>query len=663
MLYRYNQLIDPRPALSAPSALSAISRTVKPLVPAQLSLNPDGTPWAEAYGDVYHSAAGALAQAEHVFLAGNELPTRWQGRERFVIVETGFGLGHNFLATWAAWHTDPQRCGQLHFVSVEKHPFSANDLASAHAAAQAPATLSAELLSRWPELVPGCHRIELANGDVVLTLLFGEAESLLGEAVARADAIYLDGFSPARNPEMWSSRVFTALASVSDSQTTLATWSVSGAIREGLQRVGFVVEKTEGFGEKREMLRGRHRLDKPRSGANRGRRAIVVGAGLAGTAIAERLARRGIQVHVIEAFESAAQGASGNLAGAFRPLPSKDDNRISRITRAGFLYGLHHLANLRDAQQEVLWEGCGVLHLARSTTEEGRQREVVRALRLPRSFLQWVDANEATRKAGHTASFGGWWFPTAGWIQPGSLCEANLAAGGDRIELTTRTEVQRIEFNDGEWHAFDSDDKLIDHAEILVLANAQDVRRLAGTDWLPLRAARGQVSHLPMAQLAPLGVVVCGQGYITPGIGGHAALGASFVVDDFDLALREDEHAENLAKLERMLPGFTQGMTAPDMTGRVSIRPVSIDRLPIVGALPVSAESNGHKIRTLPRRQGLWMISGFGARGLVWSSLCGELLAAQICGDPLPVERELADAMDPARFVISPPKHQRYPTE
>ncbi|NSL56772.1 bifunctional tRNA (5-methylaminomethyl-2-thiouridine)(34)-methyltransferase MnmD/FAD-dependent 5-carboxymethylaminomethyl-2-thiouridine(34) oxidoreductase MnmC [Uliginosibacterium aquaticum] len=634
-----------------------------PLQPASLQFSAEGVPFSSEYGDVYHSASGALAQAEHVFLAGNGLPLRWQGRETFVIVETGFGLGNNFLATWQAWRADAQACKRLHFISVEKHPFTATDLTSGLACSGAPTELAEQLCSRWPLPLPGMHRIEFDGGRVILSLLFGEAEQALQQIAGRANAIFLDGFAPAKNPQMWSDGVFRALASLADSDTTLATWSVSSAVREGLTQAGFVVEKTQGFSGKREMLRGHYRANRPPLAAISERRVLVIGAGLAGSAIAERLAARGFSVDILEAQEDIAQGASGNLAGAFRPLPSKDDNLLSRITRAGFFYGLQHLASLQARGHEVLWEPCGVLHLARSADQERKQQTVCESLAFPSAYLGWVNAAEATLKAGHTASFGGWWFPRGGWIQPRSLVAANIAAGSARIRLHAGLSVARLRREAGAWQALASDGAVLAAAPQVVLANAHDVRRLAEADWLPLRAARGQVSHLPMAQLAPLGVVVCGQGYITPGIGGHAALGASFVVDDFDLALREDEHAENLAKLGRMLPGMAGELGSTELEGRVSLRPVSLDRLPMVGQLPAVTHGDGFNLDSLPRTEGLWMLTGFGARGLVWSSLCGELLAARMCGEPLPIESELAEAMDPARFVIRPPTRLAFGTE
>lgn len=631
--------------------------------PAHISLTDDGIPRSDRYEDVYHTSSGALGQARHVFLGGNDLPARWQMREHFTIVETGFGLGNNFLATWQAWREDESACERLHFLSVEKHPLLKEDLGPLLARGNFPEDMTRALLAQWPEPLPGAHRLEFDGGHVVLTVFFGEVEPELRRMAARADALFLDGFSPAKNPEMWSIQVFRALAALSDTETSLATWSVSAMVRNGLTEAGFEVSREEGFSGKREMLRGRYRGARPRQSPVSERKALIVGAGLAGAAIAERLAARDFEVEILEAREDFAQGASGNLAGAFRPLPSKDDNPISRITRAGYLYGLRHLSMLERQEHPVLWEACGVLHLARSADQETKQRKVLEAHQWPESYVTWINSDEATRKAGHTAAYGGWWFPRGGWIQPRSLVAANLAKAGNRASFRASSNVARIERVEGRWRALASDGHCIAEAPHLILANAHDAKRLLAADWLPLRAARGQVSHLPMAQLAPLGIVVCGQGYITPGIGGHAALGASFVVDDFDLALREDEHAENLEKLGRMLPGLKDAPGSTDMDGRVSLRPVSIDRLPMVGQVPAVTTGSGYNLDTLPRREGLWLITGFGARGLVWSSLCGELLASQICGEALPLESDLVASLDPARFVIHPVSPHTVPAE
>ena len=224
--------------------------------PVPLEFDSHGTPVSSIYGDVYHSASGASAQARHVFLAGNGLPARWQGRSRFTILETGFGLGVNFMTTWQVWLADPSRCGTLHFVSLEKHPFSARDLAEAHRAWPELAELSQALCAGWPALTAGTHHLRLGDGKVTLSLVFGDALACLPSLDCDADAFYLDGFSPAKNPVLWSPELMRQLARRAHAGTTLATWSVAGGVRRALTEVGFRVERVAGFGTKRQMLVG-----------------------------------------------------------------------------------------------------------------------------------------------------------------------------------------------------------------------------------------------------------------------------------------------------------------------------------------------------------------------------------------------------------------------
>src|SRR6266850_7321697 len=229
----------------------------EPLVPARLAVH-EGTPYSEAFGDVYHSAAGGVEQARFVFLNGNQLPTRWGGRERFVILETGFGLGLNFLATWQAWRRDPARCRSLHFVSVEKHPYSVQDLRTLHEQYPEVKEEAAQLHSVWPVLVPGGHRLVFEGGAVILTVFFADIKVVRDLRLA-ADAIYLDGFAPAKNPDMWSHQTLRAVSRLAAPGATAATWSVAASVRAALEETGFEVEKQPGFGFKKEMLCARYK--------------------------------------------------------------------------------------------------------------------------------------------------------------------------------------------------------------------------------------------------------------------------------------------------------------------------------------------------------------------------------------------------------------------
>jgi len=228
-----------------------------PLVPATLAFSENGIPFSIQYGDIYHSDGGGPGQARHVFLAGNRLPERWRDRDHFAILETGFGASLNFLATWQAWRDDPQACRRLHYLSVEKHPFRADDLTVIQAAWPEFVELAAELRAHWPTLTPGLHRIEFAGGRLVLTLLLGDAAKVLTQLQARVDAVYLDGFAPGKNPDLWSADVLGQIGRLANTDATVATWSVSATVRTGLQQAGFSVEKTPGFASKRQMLVGR----------------------------------------------------------------------------------------------------------------------------------------------------------------------------------------------------------------------------------------------------------------------------------------------------------------------------------------------------------------------------------------------------------------------
>jgi tRNA 5-methylaminomethyl-2-thiouridine biosynthesis bifunctional protein len=593
------------------------------IVPAELAFAGDGTPYSPAYGDIYHSSQGGLQQAHQVFLAGNDLPARWAGVHRFVILETGFGLGLNFLATWQAWRA-AGTTGRLHYVAVEKHPFRLPDLRTLHARWAELAPLAARLQAQWPLPLPGLHRLEFDN--VIVTLGFGAAADVLPQLTLAADAIYLDGFAPERNPDLWSDAIVAQLRRLAAPRATLATWTVAGEVRRRLASADFALERKPGFGGKREMLTGRLPGKTTPTAGPASRRITVIGAGLAGATVAHALAGRGHAVVVLDAAAAPAAGASGNLAGVFRPLPAQDDGTLARLLRAGFLLGRRRVAALPDVRAG--W--CGVLHLARDARHEDIQRRITAEHALPADFCRYVTREEATQLAAWPVAFGGWWFAQAGWINPPSLCRALLAGIDCRFGLAvTRLERRRDGWRlSGDGATLDADD--------VVLANGVGAAALAPQFKLPLRAGRGLVSHIPQAATPALDVVVTRVGYVTPALEGLRCAGATLALDDLDAAPRLADHVENLLRLDMLLPGFGKGLDPTRLAGRVSFRPMSPDRLPMVGPLAAG--------------DGLWISDGFGARGLVFASLCAELLASQMDGDPLPLERDLAQALDPARF-------------
>lgn len=573
------------------------------VVPANLAFL-DETPYSEAFGDVYHSAAGGPAQAEHVFLQGNGLPQRWAKRERFVILETGFGIGLNFLVTLNAWRRNPGK--KLHYVAVEKHPFSLPDLRTLHARYPELGKEAAELHSQWPLLLSGGHRAELDN--VVLTLFFADIK-ILRELRLSADAIYLDGFSPAKNPEMWTSQLMRNVSRLAAPGATAATWSVAAQVRGALERTGFAVEKRAGFGHKKEMLVARN----TRTGEifeRKERSALVVGAGLAGAAICERLCSRGWQVELVERHAEPAHEASGNPAGAFHPVVTPDDSIFARLTRAGFLASISQWKKFPG----IRWDQCGLLQLARDERESASQLRAVDGV--PHEYAQAASREEASAHAGVPLATGGIWFPEAGWIDPRSLVTAQLEACGAQLKRNFSKELTKL-----------PDDRIV------VLANSFDAPKLHPVPHLRLRRVRGQLTYVPAAAFEPPRVVVLRGGMALPPVDGNCVVGASFDIDDDDPAPRAESHAGNLERLGRMLP-FAAKLES--LQGRVAFRSVTPDRLPVAGALGENVYGG----------------FAYGSRGLVWAALAAELIASQLEGDPLPLEGKLVDALSPQRFKM-----------
>ena len=602
---------------------------LKTIIPAVLEFK-DGVPYSAAYGDIYHSADGGAGQTRHVFLQGCGLPQAWASRASFVIVETGFGTGLNFLATWATWRADPARPARLHFLSVEKHPFRADDLARLHALWPEFTALSTELLASWPTLTPGFHRIALDGGRVQLTLMLGDALDCLPQVQAAVDAFYLDGFAPDCNADLWQPKLFSELARLAKPGAAAATYTVAAAVRQGLTEAGFACEKRAGYGSKRHCLRAHFAGQSNWVEAVVPQHVAVIGAGVAGAATAHALAQRGIAVTVLERADFPAQAASGNPVAVFRPVISRDDNRASRLTRAAFLHDLRAWTALGEG---VEWSRCGVLHLSRDADAATKQQQALADSAPPAGYARWVELGEARELANWAVAAAGVFYPTAGWIVPGSLCRAWL--DHPAILLRTGCAVACVQPIAAGWQLLDRDGAVLAEADAVVLANARDVLSLVPDQTWPLHTVRGQITQLPPGCLPEIERVIAREGYVAPG-SGQLLVGATYEHDDDDTTPRMASDLANLARLEAILPGAGGRFAVEAVSGRASLRATLPDRLPMVGAISGQA--------------GLYVAAGYASRGVVWAGLLGEALADQITAQPLPLEAELMRAIAPERF-------------
>lgn len=652
----------------------------------------DGQPVSAQFDDPYFSVDNGLEESRYVFLHNNGLPQRWLGRNRpFRIVETGFGTGLNFLMTWQCWraHQDtscPQRW--LHFTSIEKFPMSREQLSRALALWPELADLTPQLLADYPPATGGFHHLSWPQEKISLTLIFADVHDALPQLSGPVHAWYLDGFAPARNPQMWSDDLFRNMRRLSQSHpaqyagedvATVATFTSAGLVRRGLLGAGFNIARVPGYGRKREMLAGsfnrrqgpeqppyvhiRPWLVPPRTGSQA--EAIVIGAGIAGATTARALAERGLKVHVIDAAGIAQKGSGNPQGGLYVKLAASDQAVHTDFYLAAYLFALPWIERLLGpgTSDNPHWGQCGVLQLAYDDKEAQRQRKFLSARPLPDSLVRAVDRDEASEISGSEQASGGLFYPAAGWASPVDLCQTLLNHANIRF---SQSEVHTISQSAGGLWQLTTDTGVL-QCETLVVASAYQAANLLPQAWLPVKSIRGQLSYLHAAEMPPLNTVSCGHSYMAPPRNGRLCLGATYNLKDDETALRDSDHQTNLDHLPDFGPQWAANAAGQGLAlvsgGRVGFRCTTPDYLPMVGPVADArafVEHFGDMVRNakvIPAREaphlaGLYLNIGLGSRGLASAPLCAELLAAQICGDGLPLSLGIYEALWPGRFTL-----------
>ncbi len=562
---------------------------------------------------------------------------------------------------------------RLHFISVEKYPLTQADLRKALAAWPELAPLSQPLIDQWPLPVSGCHRLLFADGRIRLDLWFGDIKEMLPQvphpATGLVDAWYLDGFSPAKNPEMWTQDLFDDLARLARPDATLSTFTCAGFVRRGLIAAGFAMKKVKGHGSKREMLAGVREGKVPQQSiapwyarpAGREGEVLIIGGGIASAMTALSLVERGRHVTLLCEDGEPASGASGNRQGALYPLLNGEHDALSRFYSLAFGFARNRLLALAK-RHPVAFSLCGVTQLGYDDKSAAKLAKMGQGP-FPPELMHPLSAAEVEQVVGLPCDADGVSYPLGGWLCPAELTRAAIteAQASGRLEVVFNAAVTRIAEEDDGWRVESRDGRQW-HAPNLVAAAGHQLPALLPFAELPLYPVRGQVSHVPTtAGLSQLKTVLCYDGYLTPAHNGAHCIGASYGRNQTDLAYRADEQEQNRARLQACVP-HQRWPAEVDVSGaqaRVGVRCASRDHLPVAGPVARLAALVDHDVNApadqqsaLPLHAGLFVLGALGSRGLCSAPLCGELVASEICGEPLPLAADLLEALHPARYWV-----------
>ncbi|CAM2909120.1 bifunctional tRNA (5-methylaminomethyl-2-thiouridine)(34)-methyltransferase MnmD/FAD-dependent 5-carboxymethylaminomethyl-2-thiouridine(34) oxidoreductase MnmC [Legionella worsleiensis] len=659
-----------------------MSKPFAPIEVANLDWHND-LPFSKRYEDVYSSSESGIRQSRYVFINGNHLLERWSELPNstdtlFNIGETGFGSGLNFLVTLKLWEEFAPASARLHYFSCEKHPLRLSDLQRCLALWPELSQYAIQLYEQYPVLTQGYHHLSFCNGRIKLTLMLGDAlecfEQLLvcGDAILESklrqsfiDAWYLDGFSPAKNEDMWSYPLFSVLAMLSKENATYATYTAAQIVKSSLSQAGFTVEKKKGFGPKRHMLSGVYK--KPQSHyysvkqtpwhasipfKSENKTAHIIGGGLAGCFMAHCLANRGWTVTLFDERHAVGAGASGNYQAVLFPKLSAYDSPLTQLMLSSFLYA-NKIYKGMLRQYPELGELNGSLLLAYDDKELQRQTSLETWLHHYPELGQLITADAASKLSGISINHPGLYIPLSGWINSPVLCELLIDRKG--IILNTNTTVDSFSYNGKSWIINEN------AADVLIICSGNKTAAFNQTQYLPIKPIRGQMSTIAAtSDSSLLKIPICGDGHVLPAMNGCHSFGASYNLGDSSEQIQEEDDLSNLCKL--------LNISSSDLWSKeilhhwAAVRASTPDYLPLVGPV-VKRDEFIEQFSALelnskrwignpgPYIPGLYVCAGFGSRGLTTIPLCAEWLASLINNEIGCIPRTLIKAISPTRFL------------
>ncbi|MBB6430666.1 FAD-dependent 5-carboxymethylaminomethyl-2-thiouridine(34) oxidoreductase MnmC [Algisphaera agarilytica] len=620
-----------------------------PIQPAQIKFDDQGNAYSEAFDDIYFNPNNAAGKTNHLFHRATRFDEKLSQLDpgaALVVGELGFGLGLNFLGTWAKFKQLAPAGSRLHYVGLDVAPPSHEQLEQALSRFVEWSQEVRQLLEEWPGRVAGVHRLRLDRCD--LTLHLGDIEAMLPGVEARADAWFLDGFAPEKNPAMWSTQVAQQLITRTQPGGTVGSFTAAGHVRRALADAGFEVERLPGDPFKRHILAAQKPVtdDTQHEGAKPSRRIAVVGAGWAGLSVAQELHRRGHEVVLLDASRPGA-GASGNQQAICAPVLDAAPSARQDYYRSAFV-----LASRQSSR-------CGVLRKPDTQKDAAALQQAAEVFGDLDGRFAWQDSPEP-----------GLWMPQAGVATFWDFAELVLA---DLPESACRWPfvVEELSRAGDGWCLRSTADETI-QADAVVLACAAATRRFAPTANWPLQVIRGQASEVTATpESSAREHADVGEAYLCPALNGIHSVGATFDPGDTDLSVRPDDHNDNRRRALLTDPDWANAMDWDKPTARVGLRCNTPDYLPMIGPVPhllrcreYAASLPAHTAPAnadWPTLPGLYAVTALGSHGVISSALAASIIADTLDGTPMPCSSPAALAVHPARYLTRAAKRRQPP--
>ncbi len=576
-------------------------------------------PVSKQFDDIYFSKKDGLAETAYIFLDGNNLPQAWQDKSQFTIFETGFGTGLNFLSAWKLFEQNAKEGQTLDFISVEKYPLKPKEILDAlsHWSDEFGGRL-AQLVEHYPIRAFGFHRIKISE-KITLTLIFDDVDAALKNINTLIDCWFLDGFTPSKNPEMWSDTLFKEMARLSPDGASYATFTSASFVQRALEQNGFSVEKQKGFNYKRDMIKGVKTTSTVSPVAavekQQPKAVAIIGGGLAGASCAYVLKQYGFKPTIYEASNSLAHGASGNKVGLYNPRFSKLRDDLSDFFAPAYA---QLIRTAQAAKGDIGFHPCGAIHLMNDAGKEERYRSMVEHWDWSADHAQIIDKKTASEIAGIPLDHDALYLPDSGSVSPYKLCHYYAAD----VEVKLNTFVHDITTLE---------------EDAVILACGGQVTDFDCLKWLPIETVRGQISVLEETKATKnLKCNIHYGGYMSAAKDGLHSIGSTFEKWVDHKKVLDRNHDDNLNKLRENISHFAD-VDFKIESGRAGFRCATNDRFPVVGKVPL------HK--------NTYVTVAFGSHGVVGSIAAAHHLADLLRGVTVSLPVNTQYALSPQRFV------------